>query len=118
METKYTKGDWKLDFSNFSYGKKKGNFASWININDENNNTIVEVKGFHYNINDNECMANAKLIAAVPDLLEALIQAKKIIRTWHGIGMSKENEDHLWSIYNNQAPEMKIINETIKKATE
>jgi len=52
----------------------------------------------------------AKLEEAAPDLLEALIEAKELIEIFHG--------PDLWDIYNNQSPEMKRINQAIKKATE
>lgn len=52
------------------------------------------------------------------ELLEVLIKAKEIIKTWHTInlGMSPE-ADKFWQIYNITSPEMKPINEVIKKAT-
>lgn len=56
-----------------------------------------------------EIEANAKLIAAAPDLLHALEVAAKTIRAWHG--------EHAWDLYQN-SPEMRAINNAIKKATE
>jgi hypothetical protein len=41
------------------------------------NKTLAEVKGKHYQIDNNICDANAKLIAAAPELLEACIEAEK-----------------------------------------
>jgi len=60
--------------------------------------------------------ANAELIAAAPDLLEALLKAKELIKEWHNIGAG-EMGDGLWAIYDSKSPEMKRINEAIKKAT-
>lgn len=52
--------------------------------------------------------ANAHLIAASPDLLDALKEAKEIIRCWHG--------EVAWDIYDKASPEMKRINAAIQKA--
>lgn len=68
---KGTKGEWILDHSAFT-PNKEGVFANWIGVKNNNGNTLAEAKGFHYSIPDNECEANAKLIAAAPELLEAL----------------------------------------------
>ncbi len=52
--------------------------------------------------------ANARLIAAAPDMLTALRTATETIRAWHG-----PNE---WDIYDRASPEMKAINSAIAKA--
>ncbi len=52
--------------------------------------------------------ANARLIAAAPDMLEALRMAKETIRVWHG--------PNAWDIYDRASPEMKAINSAIAKA--
>lgn len=59
-----------------------------------------------------EAEANARLIAASPDLLEALQKAVEVIMTWHG------EEALSWNIYYNKSPEMKPIREAIEKATQ
>lgn len=53
--------------------------------------------------------ANARLIAAAPELLEALKNAKDIIRIWHG--------PNAWEVYERSSPEMRNINDAIAKAT-
>lgn len=52
--------------------------------------------------------ANARLIAAAPDLLAALRRAKETIRVWHG--------PNAWDIYDRVSPEMVAINAAIAKA--
>jgi hypothetical protein len=53
--------------------------------------------------------ANARLIAAAPELLTALQTAKDTIRVWHG--------PNAWDIYDRCSPEMMAINAAISKAT-
>jgi hypothetical protein len=50
-------------------------------------------------------------------LLEALKEAKRTIRVWHGFTEFQPNEAKAWELYQN-SPEMKRINEAIKLATE
>lgn len=52
--------------------------------------------------------ADAALIAAAPELYEALKEAKEIIRIMHG--------DLAWGIYDQHSPEMKRINNALAKA--
>ncbi len=71
-----------------------------IDIFDANDHDVVTLYGGR--------MGNAQLIAAAPELLEALKTAKEAIRAWHG-----PNE---WDIYDRASPEMKAINSAIAKA--
>lgn len=48
-------------------------------------------------------------------LLEALREAKSIIRTWHGMGAPKGVEKSMWELYDENAPEMKRINSAINE---
>lgn len=57
---------------------------------------------------DEEINGNAKLIAAAPELLEELKEARELIRIWHG--------DDCFDIYDRKSPEMKRINAAISKA--
>ena len=63
METKYTEGEWKID-DTYTKDMEK---CYWYNITDSKKRVLAEVKGIHYDINNKECDANAKLIAAVLD---------------------------------------------------
>lgn len=58
--------------------------------------------------------ANARLIAAAPDLLAALQEAVRVIRAWHGMGMGP-HEAQAWALYQ-ASPEMQRINAAIAKA--
>lgn len=58
----------------------------------------------------------ARLITAAPDLLEALQEAVKTIRLWHGFAEAVPTEAESWEYYQ-ASPEMKKINAAIKKAT-
>lgn len=71
-----------------------------IDIFDANDHDVVTLYGGR--------MGNAQLIAAAPELLEALKTAKETIRVWHG--------PNAWDIYDRASPEMKVINSAISKA--
>jgi hypothetical protein len=60
-------------------------------------------------------LANARLVAAAPDLLVALTRALETIRAFHGIGLPSEAEPAVWALYQ-QSPEMQAITATIAKA--
>ena len=69
MKTEHTQGPWK----SFFYGKDSyGRIISTIAAND-GNHRICEISPF--DLLENEVNANARLIAAAPDLLEALYAA-------------------------------------------
>lgn len=59
-------------------------------------------------------IANARLIAAGPDLLVALKGALRTIRTWHGMGLGR-HEAQAWALYQ-ASPEMQAIRAAIAKA--
>lgn len=59
--------------------------------------------------------ANARLIAAAPDLLAALKRAVDTIRAFHAIGLNGRREVDAWRLYQ-QSPEMQAINAALAKA--
>jgi hypothetical protein len=65
--------------------------------------------------NEQRMKANAHLIKAAPDLLEALISARQTIRTWQGMGLEGDAEHDLWEAYQ-ASPEMRQINAAVAKA--
>lgn len=65
-EFKGTKGEWKL---NRQYSDEHGKIL-FITIVDEDNKIVAEAKG--HEVVNAECMANAQLIAAAPEMLKAL----------------------------------------------
>lgn len=67
---------------------------------------LPESEGGHVVIRDEIV---ARLIAAAPDLLEALMTARETIRALHG--------PNQWDIYDRCSPEMKAINAAITRAT-
>jgi len=69
-------------------------------------NTIATVNGFIKDTIQRDC--NAQLIAAAPEMYEALKEAIKTIKALHG--------QDAWDIYNDHSPEMQKINKAINKA--
>lgn len=61
-----------------------------------------------------EAHANARVIAAAPELLAALKAAVETIRIWHGFGHTTD-EAEVWALYQS-SPEMKLIAAAIAKA--
>lgn len=73
METKFTPGPWKIRNSVF------GRFEFYIETIDQSHDkTFIGNVGGGLQSKE-EIEANAKLIAAAPDLLEDLIEAEKIL---------------------------------------
>ena len=93
---KYTQGPWKI-----SPIRTKNEFGTiGIDITSKNYRDFATVWNMEGMEEENE--ANAKLISAAPDLLEALIEIRK-----HGL-LEKDGYESV----------VKIMNEAIKKATE
>ena len=96
METKHTKGEWEvfkpdhMGCTNVSIGKNAGF------------NQFVEL--WHHQNSKEESEANAKLIAAAPELLEALININNILNSAYQSSKDEEILD--------------ITINAIKKATE
>lgn len=92
---KHTPGPWKLDpCSNGGLILRRGE-AIRGDRHPQSHLQIVPVE-------------DAYLIAAAPELLAALKEAKEIIHLMHG--------DLAWGIYDQHSPEMKRINGAISKA--
>ena len=104
METKHTKGEWEV--ANQSEQKK------WFNISSPSG---IIARSFYGKLEpivyDYEAKANAKLIAAAPDLLEALQKVKSELMYENLINKEKSSGRN-WQV------ELDIINQVIKKATE
>lgn len=62
--------------------------------------------------------ANARLMAAAPELLEALRGTITTIRAWHDmtVNLTDADKETAWRIYSQNAPEMRRINAAIAKA--
>lgn len=69
MKTKHTPAPWKVDYR---YSNDKRVICSWYPIKDENGYIIAETEGDYGGIKNSTAKANAALIAAAPELLEAL----------------------------------------------
>lgn len=82
METKHTKGEWTI------YSPKHTvKLYSYIYAGDVR---IAEIKSFGKNEHFNDATfeekeANAKLISAAPDMLEALIELQNDIESWNNL---------------------------------
>lgn len=101
MELKHTKGEWYVnrDLKHTVYSSING-FTKIADVNPFNNLSPETQE---------EAIANAKLIAAATDLLEALIRVKSII----------ENSDEWWMYSPSRGGfDLELIENAIKKATE
>ncbi len=90
-----------------------GTLVSFIN---SETTTIFQTRQSDDEASIEEVQANADIAAAAPELLEALNEAKLLIRLWHGIHEDIPTERKSWQLYSN-SPEMKLINNAIQKAT-
>ncbi len=84
MESKHTKGPWEMEYDNYG----NDSYSEWIDIF-TSHNTIAQVGRSRKMTEENK--ANARLIAAAPELLEAL---KKLVPiTWNDGPLAKAYED-------------------------
>ena len=76
---KHTKGPWKIGKSNIMTVKEEyGDIRKgYIDIDSDRWGGLAICYRHEINESDAECEANAKLIAAAPDLLEALLKVRK-----------------------------------------
>ena len=108
MENKFTKGNWKtLD---------KATFDSYQNVWSK----ALYIDGFNFCMyisgrTEQEVNANAKLIAAAPDMLEALTNILKIVEDSEGVvGYHLNGDTAKWDEFDEVTNAIKAI----KKATE
>ena len=76
MKTKHTPEPWIIDDR---MAKDLEANAFWFSIKDSNKNTIAEVKGHHYGIENKTAKANAKIIAAAPRTTELGILTRNLL---------------------------------------
>ena len=95
---KHTKGEWKFI--------KGGNFSgTYVNYIDCSGICIAQTRGDTNDISEKENIANAKLIAAAPELLAMLIKIGNI-------------ENHAFTLKGFDVVRLKKeVNEVIKKST-
>ena len=84
METKFTKGEWKVAQLNNLVDAKNGEI---LHVVTNHENYYNEICTLYRNKDENK--ANAKLIAAAPDLLEACVNSFK---TFISIGSTMESD--------------------------
>ena len=102
METKHTKGEWKIgdiSIAGREFISEKPLYH--CNIVDTSGKLVIEVWG--HTISTEEVAANAKLIAAAPELFEACIESLAALKTGY---------------IEQRANATKLILAAIKKATE
>jgi hypothetical protein len=98
METKFTKGEWIITDICIDH---KG--AGYYRIGTNEQDWIAEAKGTHVGAETSEeCLANAKLIAAAPEMFETL----ELIKSMCDNKLAGKN--HIWA----------VANSALKKATE
>ena len=102
---KYTKGNWEYE-PTITKDKNGNPLYYLVCLNSQHFVNVMVNK--YLNINIDEAKANAKLIAAAPDLLEACNIAKELIETRNKINLS----DTTWNSVH------KKLAEAYKKATE
>jgi hypothetical protein len=100
MKTKHTQGEWKILWGNYTH------FAT-INADCTHRICALEVnEAEKWRIPSNEQIANAKLIAAAPDLLNA---CDSVLTAWHNKLSNMHKKEPLY---------LQQIRNVIKKATE
>ena len=85
----------------------------------EGNIELVQQSGFRiatvWRTPREDAEANARLIAAAPELLEALTEAVIALEIWHGMDLDDDTAKAAWELYQ-ASPEMQKINAAIAKA--
>jgi hypothetical protein len=84
METKHTPGPWTIGQNTIdTFGDVR---RGHISIDAIRWGSFAICYRHEINETDDECIANAKLIAAAPDMLEALIKAKRMYEEVEPVG--------------------------------
>ena len=102
----YTKGEWFIDKKNYNSSKKKDGVFCSIKTNEWYLAEIQDSCDSHDSGCNDESEANARLMAAAPELLMALLTLKK------GIEYA-ENNNSFYAIGNS---DIKMIESAISKA--
>lgn len=100
----HTPGPWRP----FAWGKKVGVTG------DLNTADIALVSGFDTNRSLDEEMANARLIAAAPDLLDAVVATRKLVAEAALTGFNYADGNWAERLFANQA----VLSAAIKEAEE
>ncbi len=88
MKTKHTPGPWKIT-DPFDNNTKRAS-VYWKCIKDQSGITLAEVKGRHYGTKNTIAEANAKLIAAAPEMLNNLYNAEAFLLDHTGIDQTMD----------------------------
>ena len=114
---KHTLGPWSYKGPSQPHNSKQPVIDSGGDYAIITKDTVIIAEAFRQTDFDTfqDAEANARLIAAAPEMLEALKKAKETIRAWNGMGHDEKSERFLWDAYQ-KSPEMKIINDAIEKA--
>lgn len=86
----HTPGPWRLD-NNIAYGWKTNPFSITVRKRGVHSTTVANIPA-KQTISRDEAEANARLIAAAPDLLEALVELSKSFIGTYGNDTRSDNE--------------------------
>ena len=117
MKTKHTPGPWTIDDR---MAKNKRKSVLWYIIANADHRNIAEVKGRHCGILNTTAEANAKVMAAGLEMLEALEAIRDLID--RNIIVRDISKDSDFEYFAKQGIEIikviELMNKAIKKATE
>lgn len=108
----HTPGPWRLEFDDDMGMPEHGDRCRFIRAAGVHGALMGGVKYYPWTP---ENLADWQLIAAAPELLDALKRAVETIRVWHNMGHYAGEADHVWQLYQ-RSPEMQQITAAIAKA--